>query len=217
MVRDNHPKFRQAKRLERKKPTRPTHDRILIICEGAKTEPNYFNEIRSKYRIHSAHVGIYNSAYGTNPKQVVEFAKDKFHETREWEKVFCVFDRDDHEYFDDAIRMCEAFDKAFRNDIKQFARFIPIPSIPCFELWLLLHFECATKEIHRNQVYAVLNKHLKGYRKGGVGYFAATCERLPSALENAQRLRDERQRHGRENPFTEIDRLVMTLLDLKGI
>jgi len=215
MVRENHPKRRQAKKLARRKPTRPSYDRILIICEGEKTEPNYFNEIRVKYRIHTAHVGIYKSEYGTNPKQIVEYAKDKFHDTREWDSVYCIFDRDDHEYFNEAIDLCKSFDRRFRNDEKQAVRFFPVPSIPCFELWLLLHFECITREIHRSDVYRQLRTKLPGYEKGKVGSFSKTSSRLDTARINAQRLRDERQRHGRENPYTDVDKLVSILVHLK--
>ena len=50
MGRDNHPKERQARQLERKLNRRASYDRILIVCEGSKTEPNYFEEIRISVR-----------------------------------------------------------------------------------------------------------------------------------------------------------------------
>ena len=76
-MRDRHPKERQAAKLARKNASRNSHDRILIICEGKKTEPQYFNEIRQYYRLNTAYVGILQSEYGTSPQQVVDFARDK--------------------------------------------------------------------------------------------------------------------------------------------
>ena len=42
MGRDNQPKERQARKLARRKPCRPPFDRILVVCEGAKTGRLYF-------------------------------------------------------------------------------------------------------------------------------------------------------------------------------
>lgn len=58
MARDNSPKERQRKQLERKKGRRASYDRILIVSEGSKTEPNYFRETRAAYRLHTANVEV---------------------------------------------------------------------------------------------------------------------------------------------------------------
>jgi len=73
------------------------YPRILIVCEGEKTEPNYFEEIRREYRIHTANVRVLPSEAGTNPMQIVQFAEDTFRKSgKAFDKVFAVFDRDDH-------------------------------------------------------------------------------------------------------------------------
>jgi len=59
MARDNSPKERQQKHLERKQGRRASYDRILIVSEGSKTEPNYFREIRTVYRLHTANVEVW--------------------------------------------------------------------------------------------------------------------------------------------------------------
>ena len=58
MARDNSPKARQQRDLQRKQGRRASHDRILIITEGSKTEPLYFQEIRAHYRLNTAAVGV---------------------------------------------------------------------------------------------------------------------------------------------------------------
>ncbi len=45
MGRDNHPRNRQKRHLERKEAITQQFERILIVSEGSKTEPNYFSEI----------------------------------------------------------------------------------------------------------------------------------------------------------------------------
>jgi hypothetical protein len=219
MGRDNQPKERQARALARKKANRAGYDRILIVSEGEKTEPLYFDEIRQHHRLHTANVRVMPSDYGTTPQQVVDFAKDQCLKTRVWEHVFCVFDRDDHPKanFDNAMASAAALDKKYRNELKQPIRFAAIPSIPCFELWLLLHFECITRECHRNEVYDLLRQsgRLPGYDKGQGGHFARTRHLLDTAYGNAATLAEERKRHGNENPFTAVDTLVKLLTGLK--
>jgi hypothetical protein len=121
--RDNHPRQRQAKQLERKKPKRPAYDRILVVTEGEKTEVNYLEEIRRFYRLSSAHIRVCHSPYGTTPLQVVEYARDRCLETSEWESVFCVIDRDDHQSYVNALHAAQALDGKHRNDLGK-----PMPS-----------------------------------------------------------------------------------------
>ncbi len=101
--------------LRRRQPTREPYDRILIVCEGKKTEPNYFvcegkktepnyfNEIRQEARISALHIRILHSQEGPQPLQVVSFAEAEFEKTKQFEKVFAVFDRDDHTTYANAI------------------------------------------------------------------------------------------------------------------
>jgi len=56
MARDNHPKIRQANKMKRKLGARKGADRILIVSEGSKTEPKYFNEIRVDLRLSTANI-----------------------------------------------------------------------------------------------------------------------------------------------------------------
>ena len=72
MARDNSPQERQQKQLARKQGRRASYDRILIVSEGSKTEPNYFREIRAAYRLHTANVEVRPSELGTAPIQVVQ-------------------------------------------------------------------------------------------------------------------------------------------------
>lgn len=51
-------KKRLAASLQRKRILKAPYDRVLIVCEGAKTEPNYFREIRDAYRLSTANIDI---------------------------------------------------------------------------------------------------------------------------------------------------------------
>lgn len=216
MAIEKSPRNRQRAQLERKKNKRASYDRILIICEGEKTEPHYFDEVRQYYKLNTANIKVMQSVYGTQPQKVIDFAIDECLKTKRWEHVYCVFDRDDHPEFHNALQSALALNLKYKNNLKLPIRFTAIPSIPCFELWLLLHFDCITREIHRDEVVSLLRQpnRLPGYDKGQGGYFARTRDKLPVAFEYAERLVAERKRHGNENPFTAVGELVQRLIAL---
>ncbi|ABE35647.1 rloB-like family protein [Paraburkholderia xenovorans LB400] len=220
MAIDNHPRIRQAKHLARKKAKRETYDRILIVSEGEKTEVLYFEEIRKYYKLATTHVKVCHSEYGTTPLQVVEFALDLCEETREWEKVFCVIDRDDHPGYEDALNKAKAHDKKLRNELKQPIEVRAIPSNPSFELWLVLHFEGVERNIHRDEVLRLLcDRFIPGYEKGRKGIFEVTRTRLETAYTNAARIKARQERQdlpGMGNPSTCVDELVKVLCELRG-
>lgn len=78
MGRDDQPKERQRRQLERKIGRRPGFDRLLIVSEGSRTEPGYFREIIADHRLPSAHVVVSPSLIGTDPRQVVDYAQELF-------------------------------------------------------------------------------------------------------------------------------------------
>lgn len=213
---DNSPRVRQRAQLERKQNKRASYDRILIICEGEKTEPLYFEEIREFYRLRTSNVSVTHGAYGTSPLQIVEYALDLCLNTKKWEHVYCVFDRDDHESFNNALQKISAIDNKYKNDIKQPIHFTAIHSNPCFELWLLLHFECVTRFSHRDEVIHMLGQpnRLRDYGKGQTGNFNRTKNNLEVAFKNAAILKAEISRLKTENPFTNVNELVVRLLNL---
>ncbi|MFE8034039.1 RloB family protein [Thiohalocapsa marina] len=149
MARDHSPKERQRRQLERKQARRAGYDRILIVSEGSKTEPNYFREIRTADRLHTANVEVRPSALGTAPILVVQYARELCEngdrhrniQRRAFEQIYAVFDRDGHGSYFDALNEAASLDGKLRNDNKQTVIFRAIASIPNFELWLLLHYE----------------------------------------------------------------------------
>jgi len=214
MGRDSQPKNRQRLHLERKNGRRAPYDRLLIVCEGKKTEPNYFNEIRQNYRLASTNVLAIPSDYGTQPQQVVDYAYNYCEGNDKWEKVFCVFDRDDHLNFSYAIKSAMAKDRKLKNDQGERIRFYAIPSVPRFELWLFLHFEGITAEISRFDLLKKLKKHMPEYDKSEGDHFATTKGRLETAHTNASKLSQNRNGSQVQNPFTAVDEVVRALMKL---
>jgi RloB-like protein len=219
MGKDNTPRVRQAKDLARKKGSRATYDRILIVCEGSKTEPNYFKEIKQFYRLHTANVEIQHSALGTCPLQVVKSAEELFLNGNSgksiqklaFEKVYAVFDRDDHKEYFNARKKAVALNGKLKNDLNKKVEFKAISSVPCFELWLLLHFEDVQIPLHRDVALARLKIYLPDYTKGKTGTYEATKDQRFIAAERAEKLPE----HNGNDCFTEIHELMTLLTTLR--
>lgn len=223
MGKDKQPKARQAEQLARKAGKRASYDRILIVSEGSKTEPLYLGEIRSTYRLHTANVQVQHSQYGTSPIQVVDYAEDLFIngdeaksiQPRAFEQVYVVFDRDDHDSYHNALAKAKSLDGKLQNGEKQRVKFEAIASVPCFELWLLLHFQNVLAPMHRTVVYQQLRQYLTGYDKGQAGHFAQTCQHLAVATQRAEHLATLTNAHNGVEPYTDMHHLVRLLTTLK--
>lgn len=224
MARDNSPKERQRQQLERKLARRASYDRILIVSEGSKTEPNYFGEIRHAYRLHTANVEVRRSELGTAPIKVVQYARELFEfgdkhkniQPRTFEQVYAVFDRDDHGSYFDALTMADSLDGKLKNDNKQFVRFQAVASVPNFELWLLLHYEDIQSPIHRDDVMRRLRGHIPDYEKGATRVFSITRQRVPLAMQRAEALTAKFNARSEPEPFTAIGELVGLLTKLRA-
>ncbi len=203
MARDNSPWERQRKQLERKLNRRASYDRILIVSEGSKTEPNYFREIRAANRLHTANVAVQPSEMGTSSIQVVKYAKE-------------LFDRDDHASYFDALTLAASLDGKLRNDNKQPVIFKAIASVPSFDLWLLLHYEDIQAPLHRDEVIQRLKQYFPGYEKGVAGTFATTRQHLDIATLRAGRLATRATAYDDPEPFTAIAELVLLLTNLRS-
>ena len=199
---------------ERKSETQATYDRVLIVSEGSKTEPSYFNEIRVARRLNTAKVQIYPSEIGTESIQVVQYARDLFERgnthkkirPRAFEQIYAVFDRDDHNTYFDALKLAADLNGTLKSDLKQPVKFCAIPSVPCFEFWLLLHY--------RDVVFKRLKTHIPNYEKGASNMFRTTAHALPIAKQRAENLAERGHRLDGEFPYTDVGILVELLLNL---
>ena len=211
----NH-RAKSVRDLRRPKGTRSSYDRVLIVCEGEKTECNYFDEIRQKLRIPTAHIHVVSSELGTDPKSVVRSAIEAFsNKGNGFERVYAVFDRDDHAEYANAIHMACSKDKRLRNDQRQPVRFEATVSVPCFELWLLLHFSEVQSWIHRETLLKRLREHISDYEKGMPNLFSLTESNLTTAIDRAKLLKKTYQRIPGDEPYTDVHELVEFLLTFR--
>ena len=196
-------------------PSRDPYDVILIVCEGAKTEPNYFEGLRARYRLSSVNVRIVHPP-ATDPLSLVNRAIEELDRDHDLDRVYCVFDRDGHVNFDEAVRI------ATQCTYGRNGKLAIITSIPCFEIWILLHHRYSTapftsvgEQSACERLIRELRTHYAGYAKGRDNVFAELESRLPQALDHAIRLEAHNHAVNSWNPSTMVHRLVRYLMELK--
>jgi len=210
--------------LKRKGPTREPYDAVLIVCEGAKTEPQYFGEMRAKLRLASTNVVITGEG-ATDPIGIVNTAIALFAADPIYDRVYCVFDRDTHATYRPALEKIAAT-RLRREGGKRgagVARFAAITSVPCFEYWLLLHYEYTTRPYERVGRHSACDRlihelkshgHLPDYGKGAKGLYKETAPRLETAMNHARRALAAAESGGTDNPTTRVHELVEYLVAL---
>jgi len=210
-------KARQAKELARKKAKRESYAKVLIVCEGEKTEPNYFNELKDHLELNSTNI-VVTGECGSSPISVVDYAIKLYGLERDtgdpFDKIFCVFDRDAHGTYQQAL------DKIAGAKPKD--TFIAITSVPCFEYWLLLHFEYTTAPFQGaggksacGRLIDELKKYIPAYQKGDVSAFNQLLDDLPQAIAYAENSLRAAEKTGDDNPSTKIHELIQYLQSIK--
>jgi len=211
-------KAKAARELKRRASRRSSYDKVLIVCEGEKTEPNYFNELVHYYKLNSANVEIDGSC-GSSPQNVLkraeQLAKVEQGKGDAYDRIYCVFDKDSHETYEETIAKISLK--------KPSGLFFHITSVPCFEYWLLLHFHYTTQPFHAtghssiaNEVLKELKKVMPAYSKGDEKIFCILLKELEFAKQNAQRALIEVKKNFTDNPSTHIHELVDYLQKLQS-
>jgi hypothetical protein len=76
-------KARKAEALRRDAEKREAYDRVLIVCEGGKTEPKYLQELRDAFRLSAANIRIVGDECGSSPRSVVDYALKTYRKEKE--------------------------------------------------------------------------------------------------------------------------------------
>lgn len=216
-------KARSATGHKRRLAKRSPYDRVLIVCEGKKTEPDYFKALINDLQLNTANIRIAENTAGSSPRNVVElaleeYAKDKRENSESYDRVYCVFDKDQHPTYQKAL-------DTLRREKKSGKRGCPInavTSVPCFEFWLLLHFTYTTKIFNGRRgslcasVIADLKKHIPSYEKGGMKQIYQLVKKdISTAIVRAKQVEQHCESGGTDNPSTNVYELVSYLQQLK--
>ena len=218
----SHRRAKTAKELRRRPATRTVPDRVLIVTEGSKTEPSYFQMLIAELGLTTAKVTIVGEG-GSAPISVADEAESRLKRDDDFEQVYCLFDRDRHETYDQALEKVRgiAGRKEFRGKV-----IAAIPSIPCFEVWYLLHVSDSRKPYESagspgDALIADLMQidPFKAYTKSECrAFFDQISARRSTASKRAIRFLEEAQNEGadefHENPSTRVHLVVKALGDV---
>ena len=161
---------------------------------------------------------------GPRPRQIgppglLKRARYELRKDPGWDEIYCVLDHDGR---DAAVGKLEA-ELTAMNRKRTSTKVQMILSDPCFELWLLLHFEFTDRPYTSVRggrsacadVIEQLQKHIPGYRKNTTHYLKAVKDRVGDALSNADKLnRLSMETWPRRSPYTNVAELVARLLEL---
>ena len=213
-------------RAEKKRKTKFKSKRkfYLIVCEGEKTEPNYFESLKSalpKGVLELTNIDI--NGTGKNTLTIINEVKKlrkKYEEKylRKIDKVWAVLDKDSFP------------SKNFNNAINKGEN--SKPKINCawtneaFELWYLLHFNYYNTGISRHQYQKLIEKEVnKASNRNDFKYEKNSKEMYlilnkygsqENAIKNAKKLENlyfDRS-YSNHNPCTKVHNLINELIEL---
>ena len=199
-----------------KRKVRVINCNILIVCEGEKTEPNYFR-VFNKTRKGTIVYELTIDGGGINTMQVVDKAIE-LNSSFDYDSVWAVFDKDSFspDQFNGAII------KARQNNINC------AWSNEAFELWYLLHFHnrvtAMSREEYKKAISDAVNTSPKNKKKKKDYEYAKNAPNnydiinqygnQNAAIRWVKSLHDqfEDQRFHTHNPCTLVYKLVLQLI-----
>jgi RloB-like protein len=158
--------------------------RGLILCEG-QTEENYFKGLLSqaKYRRKFASISVeIFKPKDNSPVGLVNKAKEKIKEAKRernpYDFIWVVFDKDGHARIPDAFQIARKFNPEIQIAF----------TIPCFEYFVLLHFEKKAKPYKNcDEVISELKKqdYIADYEKAS-NIFELLLPNMEEGLKNSE-------------------------------
>ena len=206
---------REAKAAKkREEGTRELKVRFLIVCEGEKTEPYYFEALVDANSSAVREVSIEGQGMATmalvDQAQQIRKELELKNKTR-FDRVWIVFDKDSFQDFNQAIAKAKrlGMKTAWTNE--------------AFELWYYLHFEYLDAAIGRHEYLSRLRNFIGKcigdknfwYQKGSKENYRliTTYGNEEIAKRHAKRLRRmyNDTNYAAHNPCTQVDLLVEEL------
>jgi len=196
-----------------------THKRIYLLCEGTKTEPQYFEWLKREYRIPLEIIEKYNKRNDAKSllKIAGKFCSENNSKNQRIE-LWIIIDLDDRKNKDKCFDKIKRW-KPKKNNIEGQT----VLSAPQFEFWLLLHFENG-KNIngkedclsHLTDQYKVLLKNDKFRYDKSIPDKCYTKDRVNDAIKHAKErkeyLKNNSEDCEKESSFTDVYLVIESIL-----
>lgn len=191
----------RGKDLRRRTATRPERKTVLIFCEGEASEPDYINAVKRLPQVkRNVAINIEIDPDRGVPLTLVERAVARLTSDPEIDECWCVFDVEwprHHPNLDKAIRLAKT--KGVKLAV----------SNPCFELWLILHFQDQTAFLDTRAAES-LSRRLEGR----VGKRIDGAKYLPLRRDASRRAAALVDRHQRDRTAFPDDNPSSSMHDL---
>lgn len=192
----------------RRRFTRPTATRrykklFVLATEGEVTEPQYFALLNDL--IPNIHIKTLNSRHASSPHRILNLLVEYLQKEQLLltDEAWLVADKDS--WPDQDIN--KLFTWSNSDD-----RYGVAISYPCFEVWLLLHFENAKAIASAKDCIARLKKHWPNFNKS-IPNRAFSISQVKAAVQNAKAKHDGDQHWLLVNGQTTVYQLVEKMLD----
>ena len=187
----------------------------LIVTEGTKTEPQYFNALKAAINsVYREKIQLDIHGEGDNTLGLLERAKKRVSDNANtYKHVWIVYDTDDFP----ADRINRTAMECVEISTEE-TTYHPIWSNQCIELWYLLHFSFMQSDLHRSEYWPKLSQWLSSigagdYEKGRADMYVTLRPYLDIAIRNAKKLdvinQDRQPTHAA--PGTKVYELVEKL------
>lgn len=204
-------------KLKRAKGKDHVKKKVLLVCEGLKTEKKYFEFLIKKLGVDTNLINVIGT--GNEPRGLLRIAT-KEARTLIYKTIYCIFDRDEHENFDFANSEIERLNASSEFD----ANMSSINSYPCFEFWFLLHFSSNRTYFLKTEKHTASQLAVKEpeKKKGFKDYSKAIEEKhlkllypkLDDAINNAIDVEREANKDENPNPSSQVYKVVELLKSL---
>ncbi|MXZ78960.1 MAG: RloB domain-containing protein [Gemmatimonadetes bacterium] len=208
MARSASRRSREQRTLRRQDPHRIPKRTFLVFCEGERTEPAYLKALKREPEVRdiaSVDIRIHDDSLGSAPLTLVEAAADTraraSQEESEIDEVWCLFDV---EWPRNHPNLKKARDLARASNVKVAV------SNPCFELWLLLHFQDQTAWLETDAAKRRLKKYdpSDGKSIDGATYVPRRAKAADRARSLEKRHRGGRTKFPNNNPSSGMYRFL---------
>jgi len=194
-------------RRKKKSQLKNPHKKIIIAMEGNKTEPDYFNKLKIEYKKSKLIIPLDRLNTNSDPKHVINQLNDykKDNDIDVLDELWLIIDTENpdnrsQELLSEIADECET--KNYRLGM----------SNPCFEIWLILHYE-DSDSISKTAKCGELKtkwkeiKHNKRQNKENILDF------LTIAVNNAEKLDIDKTTRYPNTIGTRVYKLIKSILD----
>jgi len=175
---------------------------IWIFCEG-KSEKNYFKQLIAFEHVKRVNVRDFSS---TDPLGILRDALS-FKEKREYckDEFVCVFDAEN--ITSDLNKEISSLSKKYKIKL--------VKSYPCFEYWILCHFEQSNYSSTSKEVISRVKKVFPSYKKGHPDLYSFLRGKVDLAMKNSkENLKNAKKKRISSYSYTEIPSLIKYLRQL---